>query len=223
LLMFGILFFLKRRRENRADDKDRDSGLFGGPAPNPKISEPIYQPGMSDRSDFVHARSASGNSIPPENLQTTAYSGFYQPNQYRPLTGSTRTLVSPNQQDRNVNKLAPAFETPTRSTKPPQNGRVRALFAKTPSLRSANSVSKSRNTLGKSVASLETIDVLMPPGPPGFGMPPAGVPGYQNDRVRPRTPETSYSDVYRAAGISPPKSEYTTQPRPSVEYGSGRF
>jgi len=59
LLVLGILFLLKKKRDRRAGYESKDSSVFGGATPTvAKISEPIYQPGMSDRSDFAHARSA---------------------------------------------------------------------------------------------------------------------------------------------------------------------
>jgi hypothetical protein len=226
LIAAGIYFFLKKRKQRNQDSKDRESHLFGGPAPRTKISDPIYQPGMSDRTDFMHARSASGSSIPqnqiPNSQQANAgFGGYYQPQQRadRPVTGSTGTLVSPTQQDRNKTAaLGAPFETPTRPAKSVQGGKVRALFSKVPSQRSR----KSRQALGQSTGSLETIDVLMSQQP-GLGLPPPMLQPFQyrpdGGKTRPSTPQTTYSDVYRAAGISPPKSEFggPATARPSID------
>jgi septal ring-binding cell division protein DamX len=232
LIAAAVYFFLKKRRQRKQNDSDRESHLFGGPAPRQKISEPIYQPGMSDRTDFMHARTASGNSIPQSQIPSSqqanvGFGGYYRPQQQsdRPITGSTGTLVSPTQQEHNQNtsKLGAPFETPTRPAKPVQGGRVRALFSKSPSQRSK----QSRQTLGQSTGSLETIDVLMREQP-GLGLPPPTLPPFQytpdnGSKERPETPQTTYADVYRAAGLSPPKSEFGggTNARPSID--SRRF
>jgi len=210
------MFLLRRRSKRKVDKEDRDSHIFGGPAPRAKISDPIYKPGMSDRSEFMHARTASGNSISPEHMLSSqqadlGFGRYYQPNQ-RPITGSTGTLVSPAQQELNKKSLGPPFETPTRPAHKP--ARVRALFSKSPSTRSKNSI-KSRRTLGQSSGSLETIDILMRTQP-GVGFPPPNLQPFKyKEGERPKTP--TFDDVYRAAGVSPPKSEYDTRARPSVD------
>ncbi|KAF2435168.1 hypothetical protein EJ08DRAFT_391967 [Tothia fuscella] len=224
LIALGIFFFLKRRKQKAKEGYgyERESKLFGGPPPRPKISDPIYQNGMSDRTDFMHARSASSNSIPPEMLPNsqqgnTGFGGGYYHNQQpssnntknnRPYTDSTTaTFVSPSTQQKSLD--AP-FETPTRPQRHPTK-RVRALFSKSPSLRSKPSLkAKDRNTLGKSRGSLETIDILMreqaplTPAPPAMGM----LQPLRYDSGGPGTPpvKVAYEDAYRAAGVSPPKS-----------------
>jgi hypothetical protein len=225
LIALGIFFFLKRRdaQWKAGANSNRTSKLFGGPPPRPKISDPIYQTGMSERTDFMHARSASGNSIPPEKLPSAqqagvGFGGYYQSNN-RPVTGSTGTLVSPEQQARNNHSLGAPFETPTRPSKPIQGKRVRALFSKSPSLRSKGST-RSQNTVGQNRGSLETIDILMRTQP-GFGLPPPTLQPLRYDGNRqegePQTPPIAFADVYRAAGVSPPKSEFNTTARPSTD------
>lgn len=198
LIVFGVLYFLKKRREKRRS-RDDSSSYFGPPTPHPnqppKISEPIYQPGMSDRTVFTHVRTASGHSIPPE--QQSRYDSYYKSNQQR-STGSA-TLVSPRYNGKSVRTLDPPFETPTRPQRTAQQSHVRGLFSKSPSVRTTNS-RMSRKTLGKSTSSMETISMLM--GEPR-------VPSYQQT---PNMRQTTYSDVYRAAGISPSRVPVTARP-----------
>jgi hypothetical protein len=76
-----------------------------------------------------------------------------------------------------------------------------------------------RATLSRSGASQETIDVLMRPAPPEFGMP---LKDTEHDDVSPITPVTTYSDVYRAAGVSPTKAEARAR-QMDVEFAGIRF
>jgi hypothetical protein len=192
----GILFFLKKRRQKRGYKSDSASSFFGPPTPYPnnppKISEPIYQPGRSDRVVFGHNRSASGNTIPEG---TATYDGYYKANNNR-TTADSATLVSPNgSSGKKIQTLDPPFETPTKPGRTAQQDTQRNLFSR-PSIRS------SRRNTQRTTGSMETISMLM--GPPR-------VPSSQ------RTPDmrqTTYSDVYRAAGISPSQVKST---RPSED------
>jgi hypothetical protein len=195
-ITLGILFFLKRRREKRGYKSDTSSSFFGPPTPHenkpPKISEPIYQPGMSDRVVFGHNRTPSGATIPEG---TATYNGYYKPSDNRTTTDSA-TLVSPNAGGgKKVRTLDPPFETPTKPGRTAQRDPAKSFFSR------SSSRSSRRNTQ-RTTGSMETISMLM--GPPR-------VPSYQ------RTPDmrqTTYSDVYRAAGISPSQVKST---RPSED------
>lgn len=74
--------------------------------------------------------------------------------------------------------------------------------------------------LSRSGASQETIDVLMRPAPPEFGMPLRREEDYE---VSPATPMTTYSDVYRAAGVSPTKAEARARQLDVERGGGNRF
>lgn len=64
----GILWYLRRRNAQR----NRESGetFIGRRQPAPKISEPIYQPQMGMRTDFLnHQRSASADNHPLRGMR----------------------------------------------------------------------------------------------------------------------------------------------------------
>lgn len=218
VILVLLVIFLKRRRE-RQRRLVRGEEIFGGPTPPPsrggdlQISSPINKQDMAARTDFIHKRSASGSSIPPptsspmrnviqasQNLRRTLSSG-----------GTLVPTTSTTGQKTPTMSLGPIFETPTRPQRTSQ-GKVRALFSSYESFRSRSSssskypiVNPTRLTLSRSGASQETIDVLMRPAPneiDSFGSPLE--PQYEFGSV---TPETTYSDVYRAAGVSPTKAE----------------
>ncbi|KIW01660.1 uncharacterized protein PV09_06844 [Verruconis gallopava] len=196
-IALGILFYLRRRRNRQGYKSDSASSFFGPPTPHdnkpPKISVPIYRPGMADRVVFGHNRTPSGNAVP----ETAAnFSGYYRPNNNSPNTSDSMTLVSPPHIGKGnvigLPILAAPFETPVK------RGRAEAPEKSFFSTSSKSSRRYTQQTTG----SMETISMLM--GPPR-------VPSYQ------RTPEmrqTTYSDVYRAAGVSPGQVKST---RPSVD------
>lgn len=213
-----LVIFLKRRRE-RQRKFVRGEEIFGGPTPpssrggDLQISSPINRQNMAARTDFIHKRSASGSSIPPpasspmrnviqasQNLRRTLSSG-----------GTLVPATSTAGQKTPTMSLGPIFETPTRPKRASQ-GKVRAMFSSNDPSRSKSSpatkypsINPTRLTLSRSGASQETIDVLMRPAPHDFdSFESPTEPPYE---IGPVTPETTYSDVYRAAGISPSRAE----------------
>lgn len=219
VILVLLVICLKRRRE-RQRKLVRGEEIFGGPTPpssrggDLQISSPINRQDMAARTEFIHKRSASGSSIPPpisspmrnviqasQNLRRTLSSGGTLVPTASTTTGQKTPTMS----------LGPIFETPTRPRRTSQ-GKVRALFSSNDSGRSKSSptskypsINPTRLTLSRSGASQETIDVLMRPAPhefESFGSPVE--PPYEIGLI---TPETTYSDVYRAVGISPTKAE----------------
>jgi hypothetical protein len=183
----GVLFFLKKSQQKKRGYKsDTSSSFFGPPTPHspkpPKISEPIYQPGMSDRVVFGQNRSVSGNTIP----DMIAAGGYYKSTNNVRMTADSATLVSPpGSSNKKVRTLDPPFETPTKPGRNARGDAGRSFFS-----RSSSRTSR-RNTQG-TTNSMETISMTM--GPPRVPS------SYQNT---PQVRQTTYSDVYRAAGVSP--------------------
>lgn len=216
----ALIFFLTRRK------KRVDKGSIFNEKPDRTISDPIYHPQLTARTDFLHKRTAS--EPPPQSATLVAtppetYGGYYNPNIKHPAkpspTATTDSLAA---------SLAPPFDTPTpmpkRLTKgvmdrdspstPPM--RVRGLFStKSPSLRRK----KSQHSLGRNASdkrsdvSEATIDVRMSHGTPGFGLPPQGAAQGRNlyppavtrsrNAASPAAGDrnTTYSDVLRAMGV----------------------
>ncbi|QDS72817.1 hypothetical protein FKW77_006748 [Venturia effusa] len=218
IILVLLVIFLKRRRERRKK-LVRGEELFGGPTPpssrggDLQISSPINRPGMAARTDFIHKRSASGSSIPPP--ATSPMRNVIQASQnLRRTLSSGGTLVpttSTSGQKTPTMSLGPIFETPTRPQRTSQ-GKLRGFFSPNEFSRSKlsprskyPSIDPTRLILSRSGASQETIDVLMRPAPHDFEAFESPVePPFENGSV---TPETTYSDVYRAAGVSPTKVE----------------
>ncbi|TLD39465.1 hypothetical protein E2P81_ATG00452 [Venturia nashicola] len=223
VILVLLVIFLKRRRE-RQRKLVRGEEIFGGPTPPSsrgglQISSPINRQDMAARTDFIHKRSASESSIPPsasspmrnviqasQNLRRTLSSG-----------GTLVPTTSTAGQKTPTISLGPIFETPTRPKRTSQ-GRVRAIFSSNESSRTKTlpaskypSINPTRLTLSRSGASQETIDVLMRPAPHDFDS--FASPAESPYQIGPVTPETTYSDVYRAAGISPTKAEARGQQR----------
>lgn len=213
-----LVIFLKRRRE-RQRKLGRGKEIFGGPTPpssrggDLQISSPINRQDMAARTDFFHKRSASESSIPPSASSPLRHVIQASQNLRRTLSsgGTLVPATSTTGQKTPTISLGPIFETPTRPTRTSQ-GKVRAIFSSNDSSRSKSSpkskypsINPTRLTLSRSGASQETIDVLMRPAPHEFDS--FGSPVEPPYEAGPVTPETTYSDVYRAAGISPTKAE----------------
>lgn len=217
VILVLLVIFLKRRRE-RNRTSIRGEEIFGGPTPPQssrglQISSPLDRPDMTARTDFIHKRSASENatSLP---ISSSPMRHVIQASQnLRRTLSSGGTLVPTASlgQKTPTMSLGPIFETPTRPQRAEQKG-VRALFSSNASTRSKSSpasrypsVNPTRLILSRSGASQETIDVLMRPAPADFEA--FGSPLEPLNGRSPVTRQTTYSDVYRAAGVSPTKAE----------------
>ena len=191
-ITLGILMWLKKRQQKRGDKSPATSSFFGPPTPHdskpPKISEPIYQPGMSDRVVFGQNRTASGGSVP---VMSTS-GGFYKPEHRddRRTADSTTLVGQSDNSNKKVRTLDPPFETPTKPGRSTRREQTKSFFSR------SSSRSSRRNTQ-------ETITMTMsPPRIPS---------SYQNT---PQARQTTYSDVYRAVGVSPSQMKST---RPSED------
>ena len=177
-----MLFLKKRQQKKRGYKSDTGSSFFGPPTPHdaraPKISEPIYKPGMSDRVVFGQNRTASGSTVPV----MPAVAGFYKPDNDGQRTADSNTLVSaPAGSGKKVRTLDPPFETPTKPGRNARREQAKSFFS-----RSSSRSSRRRDTQ-------ETITMTMsPPRVPST---------YQQET--PQVRQTTYSDVYRAVGVSP--------------------
>ena len=206
LLAAAVAFILSHRRKKN----DRDS-IFGNQKPDRQISDPIYHPQLTARTDFLnHKRSGSAESDPSAGTPV-AYAqpmtSYYNPT--RPDTGTT-AVGSPERRVRPVERsMSPS--TPS--------GKVRGLFSRTSNLKKHQVPVSPHGTTHKSAASTETIDVLMgnawPIQPTSHGNNANGflgtdpyASGNPYGRGLPQAPkvtrkhDTTYSDVLRAAGAS---------------------
>jgi hypothetical protein len=177
ILAAAIIYFCHRRRKAA----DRDS-IFS--KPDRQISDPIYNPQMATRTDFLnHKRGPSANTIPSADTPTAnqpPLTGYYNPN--RPETGTTAVASPPQGEGDFV-----ALSTPT--------PKIRGLFGRSSDLKKKQSTS----TYHRSANSQETIDVAMGnmlPPPLPYDEPHKSVNPYGWADSR----NTMFSDVIKMAG-----------------------
>ncbi|KAF1815164.1 hypothetical protein P152DRAFT_447414 [Eremomyces bilateralis CBS 781.70] len=162
-LCFGIIWYIRRRKRRESVDS-----IFG--PVRREISDPIHQPSMSTRTDFLQAQQRESN----RSSETKSSDGAYSPNT-RP--GETTPTPRPRYQ---ANTSDPFIQS--RTSFP----RVRALFApKTPTVNRPvdPEVEKpSRPGLDRRKSS-ETIGILMTPPSilPSTRYDPAAQPGTSSE------------------------------------------
>jgi len=207
----ALMLYLLRRKRN----PEKDS-IFNE-KPDRQISDPIYNPQFTVRTDFLHKRTASAPSTTAvASSPKTTFGGYYNPSIHHPSPSSSsdHILATPTPAPKRTHpKSATNGLTATPSTPPL---RVRALFttAKSPSLRRKKSTrSLARKASDKaSDVSEATIDVRMSHGTRVM-TPPLGRGGglYPPTVTRPGAAAaagpagesrrgTTYSDVLRAIG-----------------------
>ncbi|KAJ9645285.1 hypothetical protein H2199_003291 [Coniosporium tulheliwenetii] len=212
LLTLAIFFLLQRRRAKKL----RYSGDFGPVSRT--VSDPIYNPAMSARTDFLrrqnstsHSRNGSGGSY-DSNRPLATPENAASSNRYYTSARSTPTVVpSPGAP---VIGLVKSGRLSRLSDRPARTPKIRSLFApksphtapaqqmtdpyRTPTRQTARSRSVLSDERPKT-GSTETIDVLMPSL--GFLQAPPPIGGRGIREERPMTGNTTFSRLMEDAGF----------------------
>jgi hypothetical protein len=179
ILLYGVMWAIKQRRKR----KSRYSGDFGPVSYN--VSDPIYNPILGARTDFLRRASVSTNASPGSSLGTatllsaSSRNGAGQPGMseaFKPASkGKSLLFRSPRlEQD--------PYMTPTRTPNRMASNKSKA--------------SSRRSNLTRS-GSTETIDVLMPT--PSFLLAPP--PALRAENGRPLTSDTTFTNLMAHAGF----------------------
>ncbi|KAL1793080.1 hypothetical protein ACET3X_008062 [Alternaria dauci] len=212
LSTLGLIWILNKRREHQS--KERYSGDFGHVAR--QISDPIYDPQLAARTDFMRRGSHSAYSSP--NSTDRIAKGIKETNTNPPIHGFTPRIKSmwdrtpklnfgftsglpsnPAPPVRAGNPYTNPYQTP-----PPKPKRIHSASRRTSSLRTSDQTFNTLRTgqhrsSGERSGSSETIDVLMPT--PSFLAPPQA-PGMQRDnRYTTDSANTTFTRLMERAGF----------------------
>lgn len=190
LSVIALMWIIKRRREA---DKNRYSGDFGHVART--ISDPIYDPMIAARTDFIRRGSQSVHSTPSmqKTIGTRAAGG-----------GASLTPKIKSMWDRTPKLGGFSGWTGLPSNPAPPPHALRAgdrdpyrTPGQTPKRTVSKRASKSNRPLTTRNTSSETIDVLMPA--PSFLAPPKA-PGMRENRLTQDSGHTTFTKLMERAG-----------------------
>ncbi|KAF1997972.1 hypothetical protein P154DRAFT_524296 [Amniculicola lignicola CBS 123094] len=211
LLALGLQWSIKKRRETQ---KDRFSGDFGHV--HATISDPIYNPSLGHRTDFIRRGSGTGSGEPSPSSTTGMVQARSEPQRGGGMTPRIKSLwarspklgmgslgSSSSSNTRSPVKLGlpvnparppPAIRAGSNNNKDPYTTPTRT--PKRTTSRSSRSSRRVRPVTTRST-STETIDVLMPA--PSFLEPPR-MPGMREQRMTQDSTHTTFTKLMERAG-----------------------
>jgi hypothetical protein len=198
LITLGIVWFLKRRR---AQSKKKYSGDFGPVSYN--VSDPIYNPILSARTDFLRRGSNSSHSKSSHKSDRPVISNPIPTDQWMGGASREPREMTDNPYNRAVPASAPAYAAQhSRNDSLTQRSRDRSQSPYTPTKKPSKSgrraeLDRRPSQLSRS-DSTETIDVLMPA--PSFLLqpPPAIHAGHNSARM---SSSTTFTQLMQSAGF----------------------